>query len=327
MAASTSPFIRAHEYMNYFPTYAPYCFKVVYACLDNDLKTAEELMSDTHFSAAELLECAINTKNTTTPKTFQYLLSRITPKEINETFIARNGVTHTLLTYFCYTVSIIELPARRLQYFKDKLELLVQYGADLNKEVNGKTGASYLVKQRNIWLVQLYMNLGGDFKKGYLLVNTINWTSEEQYNRTESSYPKPHISWNDSEMFRYLCFSGVDPNEIEPESGMNTLIAACSESNADRFNLLLRYYNQAFDLDINIKTPQGKTVMDWAVRQKNVYYVQHLEEYIEQQNASFKQIMYEAHVDAVKNNQTMVWGKCDRVLFDKIISPFLDLSP
>jgi hypothetical protein len=36
-----------------------------------------------------------------------------------------------------------------------------------------------------------------------------------------------------------------------------------------------------------------------------------------------KEVMYVAHVDAVKNNQTMVWGKCDRALFDKIISPFL----
>ena len=339
---AATPYLRAYEYASICgQEHTPQCFDIVFACMDNKLERVKELIEDTHFSPVELIECIMYRWITVrwSPSaldTFEFLLSLVTPEEINEPFVGRDGVTCTLVTWFCYTIIATSPYIRVSCHFKEKLAELTARGANLRQLVNGKTGASYLVKQHDVTILKAYMDLGGSYTEGYLLVNSINLMTEEKLQELQQWYrdytgkmdlidvPRPVWSpWTNTQMFVHLCLKGVNPNEIEPESGMNTLIATCSEGCPDRLNALLGCFPGLFHLDIDTKTREGKTAMDWAVRTDNDRFVHRLEMYMHTKKNELKEVMYVAHVDAVKNNQTMVWGKCDRALFDKIISPFL----
>ena len=338
---SATPSLRAYEYASYGQEHTPPFFDIVFACMRNNLELVKELIEDTHFSPVELIECIMYKWITVrwSPSaldTFEFLLSRITPEEINEPFVGRDGVTHTLVTWFCYTVITTSPYVQATCHFKEKLAALCKHGADLRQLVNGKTGASYLVRQHDVSILKTYMDLGGSYTEGYLLVNSINVLTEETLQELEQWYrdssdempfidvPRPvWTPWTNIQMFVHLCLSGVNPNEIEPDSGMNTLIATCSEGCWDRLNVLIGCFPGLFHLDIDAKTREGKTAMDWALRTDIPNFVLRLEFYMQTKKIELKEVMYETHMEAAKNNQTMVWGKCDRALFDKIISPFL----
>lgn len=339
---SATPCLRAYEYASICgQEYTPPYFDIVFACMRNNLELVKELIKDTHFSPVELIECIMYKWITVrwSPSaldTFEFLLSLVTPEEINEPFVGRDGVTHTLVTWLCYTLMTTSPYVQTTCHFKDKLAALTERGANLRQLVNGKTGASYLVRQHDVSILVEYMNLGGSYTEGYLLVNSINLMTEEKLQELEQWYrdssgevsridvPRPVWSpWTNMQLFVHLCMKGVNPNEIEPESGMNALIATCSEGSPSRLDTLLGCFPGLFQLDIDAKTREGKTAMDWALRTDNDQFVHRLEMYIHTKKNELKEVMYEVHADAVKNNQTMVWGKCDRTLFDKIISPFL----
>ena len=339
---SATAYLRAYEYASICgEEYTPEYFDIVFASMRNNLELVQELIEDTHFSPVELIECIMYKWITVrwSPSaldTFEFLLSLVTPEEINEPFVGRDGVTHTLVTWFCYTIETTSPYVQTTCHFKEKLAALTERGADLRQLVNGKTGASYLVRQHNVSILTEYMNYGGSYTDGYLLVNSINLMTEEKLQELQQWYrdssgemdlidvPRPVWSpWTNMQLFVHLCLSGVNPNEIEPESGMNALIATCSEGCWDRLNALIGCFPGLFHLDIDAKTREGKTAMDWALRTDIPNFVYRLEIYMQTKKNELKEVMYVAHVDAVKNNQTMVWGKCDRTLFDKIISPFL----
>jgi ankyrin repeat protein len=120
------------------------------------------------------------------------------------------------------------------------------------------------------------MELGGKYTEGHLLVNSINTLSEKKYQdwiqrfvRNDSSYIQQivHSPSSNNEMFTYLLnVCKLDPNEIDPSTGMNTLIAVCSEGSYHRVNMLLERFNGLLHLDIDAKTREGTTAMDWALR-------------------------------------------------------------
>jgi hypothetical protein len=118
------------------------------------------------------------------------------------------------------------------------------------------------------------MELGGTYTEGHLLVNSISTLSEKKYQdwiqqfaHNDSSYlPRiMHSPSSNNDMFRYLLHK-LDPNEIDPSTGMNTLIAVCSEGSYHRLNILLERFNGLLHLDIDAKTREGVTAMDWALR-------------------------------------------------------------
>ena len=345
---ATYPFIRAHEYKQHIAEYTPSIFKIVFACHANNLEKVNELLEDTHFSAVELLECVMDKWRSCALKIFEFLLSRITPIEINETFIARNREEHTLLTWFCYKVSRTLKPSQDIFQFKEKLTALQMHGADLNKLVNGKTGASYLVqlidltymaKARIIYPIEVYIELGGDITKGHLLVNCIDVMSELQYKKQQEyiktinnslvdpmHFPLPreleHEPSKYMSMFRYVCHLGLDPNEIEPYTGMNILQATCSEGSDDRLNILLESYNGLFQLDIDAKTTEGTTALQWALRHDEAF-AHRLKTYIEAKKSEFKEVMYEVHVETIQHNQVLRFDGFHSSQFKQIVGEFL----
>jgi hypothetical protein len=275
MAASEP--LCAHMYTRYTEETAPQSFAIVFACFNNDVTTVQELIKDTPFSAVELLQCVMRKGisgkwRLPMMNVFEFLLSRVTPEEINEPFIAYTGEKHTLLTWFCYTV----MSSHHTLLYNEKLAALVMQGADLHQEVNHKTGASYLVQHYNIDYLKVYMELGGKYTEGHLLVNSISTLSEKKYQNwiqqfvhNDSSYIPQivHSPSSNNEMFSYLLnVCKLDPNEIDPSTGMNTLIAVCSEGSYRRLNMVLERFNGLLHLDIDTKTQEGTTAMDWALR-------------------------------------------------------------
>ena len=90
------------------------------------------------------------------------------------------------------------------------------------------------------------------------------------------------------QLLGHLCLKGVNPNEIEPESGMNALIATCSEGCWDRLNALIGCFPGLFHLDIDAKTREGKTAMDWAQRTDIPNFVLRLEIYMQTKKNEIK---------------------------------------
>jgi hypothetical protein len=203
---------------------------------------------------------------------------------------------HTLLTFFCYTASNYKNLDSPIFRFEEKLKLIIDHGYD-PKGVVGvgkKTGLSYLVKQKDIYPVKVYIKLGGDYSLGHLLVNCI-------------------LGNNNYTMFEYLCSLRLDPNEIEPCTGMNSLNAICSLNHEILLNILIKNYTGLFQLDINplLKNFRLNTRLDIFTHTKK---------------SEFDELMYKVHENAVDNRFTDIYLLGSKKVVGEFIgSPFIKL--
>jgi hypothetical protein len=135
-----------------------------------------------------------------------------------------------------------------------------------------------------------------------------------------------------NEMLFYLCDIGLDPNEVVPSTGMNTIIALCSEGNAERIDLLFKRYKGLFQFDLHAKTHEGLTALDWGRRYPYTHNITGvvnypicslIQSYKNHENKEFKEVMYTAHIDAIKNNQTLCFDGFHVRQFKQIIGSFL----
>lgn len=124
--------------------------------------------------------------------------------------------------------------------------MIIKHGGDPKRVVGigKKTGLSYLVKQRDIYPVKVYIKLGGVYSLGHLLVNCILLDKDIDIDTCYS-------------MFTYLCSLKLNPNEIDPCTGMNTFAAICSLDNRKcrpeiAVDILINYYIGLFELDIDL---------------------------------------------------------------------------
>lgn len=308
-------------------------YDIVYACQQSNIEKVNELIRDTKFSAFELLECVIDKWWICSIDIFEFLLSRITQKEINTTFIATDEKEYTLLIYLCKLASLCKFFNNTLYMLIEKITAFVKYGADLNQIVGEETGLSYLVRLNSIETVKKCIDMGADPTKGYLLINSINVMPEEKYNDRlpyfeDMNVHLPRILKHErrynQDMFQYLCGLGLNPNEIQPSTGMNTLIGVCSEGDTNRLDILILFFKGLFQLDIDVKTPAGLTAMDWAMRHKdNHSLANRLEIYINTKKNEFKEVMYETYVDTIRHNEKLIFDGFHNCRFKQVVVSFL----
>jgi hypothetical protein len=164
-----------HNYKNYIKSHSPSQNSIIFACHDNDISKVTSLLHESKWSAFELLQCVIDKWASCTIEIYEFLLSRITPTEMKNTFIVVKNV-YTLLT-----LSRNEFYTKPKYMFKEKLIAFIQHGADINQLVGDKTALSYLVQTNEITGIKLCIQLGADPKRGYLLFNSINSMSDCTY--------------------------------------------------------------------------------------------------------------------------------------------------
>jgi len=214
---------------------------------------------------------------------FKLFLSDITREKINECFIEKDQ-EYTLLTFFCYKASTCRDLRCPLIFFEEKLRLIIEHGGDPKRVVGigKKTGLSYLVKQRDIYPVKVYIKLGGVYSLGHLLVNCILLDKD-----IDTCYS----------MFTYLCSLKLNPNEIDPCTGMNTFAAICSLDNRKcrpeiALDILINYYIGLFELDIDL---------DLDVTENSNKLDSRLEIYTSTKNNEFDELIDQVHNNSIEN--------------------------
>lgn len=245
------------------------------------------LLSSTDFSICKFVEF---TSISCDIEIFKLFLSYIKYEKINECFIATDKEEYTLLTFFCYIGSKFKDLDSPLLFFEEKLKLIIDHGGD-PKQVVGigkKTGLSYLVKQNSIYLVKVYIKLGGDYRLGYLLVNCI-------------------LGKHDYSMFDYLSSLRLDPNEIEPCTGMNALIAICSLENPEiLLDKLIKNYVGLFEIDTDTKTHDNKAV-DFINPINRYKLITRLDIYMHTKKCEFDELMHKVHENTIDNRFTDIY--------------------
>jgi len=266
---------------------------------------SEELCEELCEELSRLLECANNPLCTL--ETFNVVLKQIEPKMLNSVF----DQEYTLLIYLC---------SKSHMYvdkddFKEKLVALITAGADINQIVGGKTALGLLVTtDKNIDLVKdLINNFDANPMLGNLPFKAINAMSEEVYKEREAytedpvyfSLPEHHKFFN-YKMFEYLCSLELDINKVDPVTGMTPLIAICSADDVYRFHILTEKFSGLFKLDCHTKSRHGISALDWANRHCS-YLACLLEDFIKTQKHDLKEVIYQARVDAINQNQTLLF--------------------
>lgn len=133
---------------------------------------------------------------------------------------------------------------------KNKLQSLLKK-CDINKEVDGKTALSYLVKTDNVDIVEWMILKGADPSRGHLLVEACNIACVlDQYDidafhdrldeldgddYTPEEYKK---GYQNKKMYEFLLNIGLDVNETHED--MNPLEAVCLEGDLDKIALILK---------------------------------------------------------------------------------------
>jgi len=227
--------------------------------------------------------------------------------------------------------------------FKEKLMMLLQHGADLNQVIGENTALSYLVRGNVVETVQLCIEMGANPHLGYLLNSAVHVMSESKYHARIAYMEKQkalgdeypllpknlrHEEWDNNDMILFLCGLGLDPNKIQPSTGMNALIATCSSGNVNTLDILLTSYKGLFHLDKHTKTPEGLTAMDWALRHplrgstENLL-VYCLKRFINREKTEINNVMYWAHREAI-DSATLPFTKCGARHFkENIVGEFL----
>ena len=149
------------------------------------------------------------------------------------------------LINYCYEISNNSVLPRL-----DKLQRLVKK-CDINKEVNGKTALSYLVKTDHVPIVQWMISQGADSTRGHLLLEACNIASvlgqcdmDEFQERMDELGADEYIpdeyklGYQNKNMYEFLLDIGLDVNDYHED--MNPLEAVCLEGDLDKIALLLR---------------------------------------------------------------------------------------
>jgi ankyrin repeat protein len=138
----------------------------------------------------------------------------------------------------------------------EKLKYFTDY-CDINKEVNGKTALSYLVKTDHVLIVKGMIEQGADPTRGNLLLESCNimcaldeYDLDEIQERidelgAEDCIPDEYIrGFQNKNMYKFLLDLGLDVNDTQED--MTPLESVCLEGNLDKIELLLRK-------DVNLK--------------------------------------------------------------------------